>query len=129
IRTLGHPAYFPESERLERLAHSARASDAAANLAHAKHLLLLIGLLRAHASPPSLVSPLFVPRRLRYSLSLRSCFSASNVAFTTLCGLAVPSDFVRMFWIPADSRIARTGPPAMTPVPSVAGLRRTFPAP
>src|SRR5713226_3142456 len=95
IRTLGDPVHLAESQRLQRLAHFARASDPAANLLHAQ-LLRLIRFLRAHGSPPSPSSPLR-PRRLLYSFSLRSCSSASNVAFTTLCGLAVPSDLVRMF--------------------------------
>src|SRR5437870_4152846 len=125
VRPLGDPVHLSQAQRLERVAHVSRAADSAANLLHAQRLLLRIGLLRVHAaSPPS--SP---PRSALYSFSLRSCLSASNVALTTLCGFAVPSDFVRMFWMPADSRIARTGPPAMTPVPSDAGLRRTFPAP
>ncbi len=34
-----------------------------------------------------------------------------------------------MFWTPADSRTARTAPPAMTPVPSEAGFSMTRPAP
>src|SRR5215813_1112148 len=51
------------------------------------------------------------------------------VARTTLCGLADPSDFVRMFVIPADSTTARTAPPAMMPVPSGAGFSNTLPAP
>src|SRR5207253_1911491 len=127
VQPLGNPVHLAEAERFEGLAHFARASDAAANLLHAQRFFLF-RFLRAHASPPSLSPPLR-PRRFLYSLSLRSCLSASNVALTTLCGFAVPRDLVRMFWMPADSRIARTGPPAMTPVPSDAGLRRTFPAP
>src|SRR5438105_12890173 len=51
------------------------------------------------------------------------------VARTTLCGLADPSDFVRMFVMPAASTTARTAPPAMMPVPSGAGLSSTAPAP
>src|SRR5262245_59509081 len=53
----------------------------------------------------------------------------SNVAFTTLCGLAVPSDLVSTSCTPADSTTARTAPPAMTPVPGEAGFRSTCPAP
>src|ERR1051325_4365118 len=124
VRTLGHAVHLAQAEGLERLAHLARAADAAAHLAHAEDLLLL-GLLlrRAHAAPSS------SPRSDWYCFSLRSCWSASKVALTTLCGLAVPRDLVRMFWMPADSRMARTGPPAMTPVPSEAGLSSTLPAP
>src|SRR6185369_5029522 len=121
IDALGDPVHLPQAESLQRLAHLARAADAAADLAD---LDLLHG--RAHAST-SAASPL--PRSALYCSSLRSCLRASNVALTTLCGLAVPSDLVRMFWIPADSRMARTGPPAMTPVPSEAGFSSTLPAP
>src|SRR5436190_3776788 len=59
---------------------------------------------------------------------LRS-INPANVARTTLCGLAEPSDFVSTLWIPALSTTARTAPPAMRPVPSGAGLSRTLPAP
>src|SRR5499427_7720113 len=52
-----------------------------------------------------------------------------NVARTTLCGFADPSDFVRMFVMPADSTTARTAPPAMMPVPSGAGFNSTLPDP
>src|SRR5712691_11272475 len=117
----GDAMHLAEAEGTKRLAHVARAADAAANLLDLNHLLALGG---AHHSAPS-----STPRSESYCASLRSCWSASNVALTTLCGLAVPSDFVRMFWIPADSRMARTGPPAMTPVPSEAGLSMTLPAP
>ncbi len=40
-----------------------------------------------------------------------------------------PSDLERMSLIPAHSTSARTGPPAMTPVPGAAGLSSTTPAP
>src|SRR5881392_1551271 len=95
VRPLGDAMHLAESERFECLAHVARASDAAADLFYVQLLRLLV-LLRAHASPPSLSSPLR-PRSALYSFSLRSCLSASNVALTTLWGLAVPSDLVRMF--------------------------------
>jgi len=48
--------------------------------------------------------------------------SASIVARTMLCGLVEPRLLVRMSVIPAHSSTARTGPPAMTPVPVAAGL-------
>src|ERR1051326_6764811 len=128
VDALRDAVHLAETERAKRLAHFDRAADAAANLTDANLLrVALLRLRRAHASPSAAASA--PPRRLLYSSSLRSCLSASNVALTTLCGFAVPSDLVRMFWMPADSRIARTGPPAMTPVPSDAGLSRTFPAP
>ena len=51
------------------------------------------------------------------------------VALATLIWLEVPSDFVKISLMPAASRTARTLPPAMTPVPGMAGLSRTVAAP
>ena len=51
------------------------------------------------------------------------------VARTILIGEFDPSDLDRMFWIPASSTTARTGPPAITPVPSTAGFKNTRPPP
>src|SRR5262249_32563659 len=59
----------------------------------------------------------------------RNCSSASIVAFTTLCGLCDPIDLVSTFGIPTAVITARTGPPAITPVPSGAGLSNTRPEP
>src|SRR5688572_24772696 len=75
------------------------------------------------------ISPSSLPRmRATKPGSFRSMRPA-NVARTTLCGLAEPSDFVSTFWIPADSTTARTAPPAIRPVPSGAGFRSTLPEP
>ena len=52
-----------------------------------------------------------------------------TVAFTRLIGFWLPSDFESTSWMPASSSTARTPPPAITPVPSEAGLRKTLPAP
>ncbi len=46
-----------------------------------------------------------------------------------LIALSDPSDLDRMSLIPAASMTARTGPPAMTPVPGAAGFSNTLPAP
>src|SRR4051794_16701881 len=70
-----------------------------------------------------------LPRMAATSLRFFKCFSASNVALMTLCGLVVPIDFVSTFWIPAEVMTARTAPPAMTPVPSGAGFSSTRPEP
>ena len=45
-----------------------------------------------------------------------------------LMELSEPSDLDRTSWIPAHSRTARTAPPAMTPVPGLAGRSMTTPA-
>src|SRR2546423_2066229 len=46
-------------------------------------------------------------------------------ACRVLAGLVLPSDLVKISRIPADSTMARTAPPAMTPVPGAAGLSIT----
>src|SRR5579872_3248729 len=70
-----------------------------------------------------------LPRMIATLSRLFNCFSASKVALITLCGLVVPIDFVSTFCTPAEVITARTAPPAITPVPSGAGLSRTLPAP
>src|SRR5262245_23899 len=69
------------------------------------------------------------PRCVRAAWLVRRRSSPAKVAFTTLCGLVEPKDLVRMSWMPAVSITARTGPPAITPVPSDAGRSSTRPAP
>src|SRR2546423_11303515 len=69
------------------------------------------------------------PRSSATSFGLRRFSSAVIVAFTRLIGFWLPSDFESTSWMPASSSTARTPPPAITPVPSEAGLRNTRPAP
>src|SRR4051794_38243240 len=69
------------------------------------------------------------PRSAATSSGLRRPCSPAIVAFTRLIGFWEPSDFERMSWIPASSSTARTPPPAITPVPGDAGLRKTRPDP
>src|SRR3954447_6299675 len=69
------------------------------------------------------------PRSSATSSGVRSDCSPATVACTRLIGFCEPSDLLRMSWMPASSRTARTPPPAMTPVPSEAGLRKTLPEP
>ena len=69
------------------------------------------------------------PRISATSFLSRNCSSATMVAFTTLCGLCVPMDFVSTLGMPAAVTTARTGPPAITPVPSGAGFNSTKPLP
>src|SRR3954468_22017521 len=68
------------------------------------------------------------PRRAATSSGRTSPFRAATVAWTMLIGLSEPSDLLSTSWTPAHSSTARTGPPAMTPVPGAAGLSRTTPA-
>ena len=44
-----------------------------------------------------------------------------------LIGVFEPSDLETMSLIPLNSTTARTGPPAITPVPAGAGLNNTLP--
>src|SRR5881398_1146509 len=69
------------------------------------------------------------PRSLATRRCVVRCCSASSVARTMLWGLVEPRLFVRMSRTPAHSSTARTGPPAITPVPVAAGFNRTQPAP
>src|SRR4051812_2566731 len=71
----------------------------------------------------------FRPRISITAFLSRSCSSALMVAFTTLWGLWLPIDFVSTLGMPQACTTARTGPPAMTPVPSCAGFSITRPAP
>src|SRR4051812_26087025 len=68
------------------------------------------------------------PRRAATASGCSSMRSAATVAWTMLIWLDDPSDLLRMSWIPAHSSTARTGPPAMTPVPGAAGRSMTTPA-
>src|SRR5450631_525494 len=68
------------------------------------------------------------PRRAATSSGRSRPRSAATVAWTTLMALSEPSDLDSTSLIPAHSSTARTGPPAMTPVPGAAGRSRTTPA-
>src|SRR3954453_7854599 len=84
----------------------------------------------AARSPPSPSTWLIErPRSSATSSGVRRDCSPATVAFTRLMGFCEPSDLLRMSWRPASSRTARTPPPAMTPVPSDAGLRKPLPEP
>src|SRR5690348_13333156 len=69
------------------------------------------------------------PRSAAISSGLRRSCRPAMVALTRLIGFCEPSDLDRMSWIPASSSTARTPPPAITPVPGEAGLRKTRPEP
>src|SRR6056297_1676224 len=68
------------------------------------------------------------PRRAATASGGSSIFSAVTVAWTMLMALSEPSDLLRTSCTPAHSSTARTGPPAITPVPGAAGRSRTTPA-
>src|SRR6266516_104806 len=69
------------------------------------------------------------PRRRASAIGSFIFNKPSKVARTTLCGLVEPSTFVRTSCTPTACITARTAPPAITPVPSDAGLIITRPAP
>ena len=68
------------------------------------------------------------PRRAATASGDSSLFSAATVACTMLIAFDEPRLLDSTSWMPAHSSTARTGPPAMTPVPALAGLSSTTPA-
>ena len=76
-----------------------------------------------------MISSTDLPRLAATSSGVFNWLKPSMVASTTFCLLLDPRDFVRIFLIPASSHTLRTGPPAITPVPSGAFLRRTVAEP
>src|ERR1039457_4945254 len=73
-------------------------------------------------------SPIGSPRLAAISSGRFRLFRAATVACTTLIGFDDPRDRDSTSWTPAHSSTARTGPPAMTPVPGLAGFSSTTPA-
>ena len=66
-----------------------------------------------------------IPRSLA-TISAPLIFNkASKVALTMLCGLEEPWLLDNKSVIPSNSTTARTGPPAITPVPYEAGINNT----
>src|SRR5690349_5581636 len=82
----------------------------------------------ARSSAAGATSSTVRPRRWATSSGDSSMRRASTVAWTMLMALGEPSDLLSTSWMPAASSTARTGPPAMTPVPGEAGRRNTTPA-
>src|SRR5262245_45583376 len=100
------PADPPQPERLERALLRVGESDAALHLAdHDRGGASLAGLARraGHRASPT-ISSTAKPRSFATSEGSLSLIRASMVALTTLCGLAVPSDFVSTSWTPRTSR-------------------------
>src|SRR5215471_18550944 len=124
----------PQAEPANRLAHIVSAADRADHPFHSNRAFGGVFLLRRHRASPAACSAFFARPVIsstvlvRVSATCAASFnpsSAANVALTTLCGLEVPSDLVSTFVIPATCITLRTGPPAITPVPSGAGLSST----
>src|SRR5687768_3516732 len=69
-----------------------------------------------------------MPRRAATASGSSRERRAAIVACTMLIWFEEPSDLLSTSWMPAHSSTARTGPPAITPVPGAAGRRSTTPA-
>src|SRR6478609_6639315 len=83
---------------------------------------------RALSMPAGATSSMASPRRAATSSGRWIILSAATVACTTLIALSLPSDLARTSCTPAHSSTARHAPPAMTPVPGLAGRSITTPA-
>src|SRR5690349_114421 len=83
---------------------------------------------RAFNMPAGATSSMGRPRRAATSSGRCSSLSAATVACTTLIALSLPSDLARTSCTPAHSSTARAAPPAITPVPGLAGRSMTTPA-
>ena len=70
-----------------------------------------------------------IPLCLAIISGLLNCKRASKVALTTLWGFDEPWDFDKTSFTPTVSNTALTAPPAITPVPSEAGFRKTLAPP
>src|SRR4051795_1890459 len=123
-----------EPERAQGLALAVRAADRRTLLGdlqarhHAPTPVRGAVSARARSIAAGATSSIGSPRRAAISSGRCRSFNAATVACTMLIGLDEPSDLLSTSWMPAHSSTARTGPPAMTPVPGLAGLSRTTPA-
>src|SRR5699024_4908207 len=82
---------------------------------------------RARSIAAGATSSICLPRAAATSSGRLSDLRPATVACTTLMALSLPSDLDRMSCTPAHSSTARTAPPAMTPVPGLAGRSMTTP--
>src|SRR5215472_601935 len=138
ILAFHHLMQPPQAEAADGLAHVIGAADKADHPFDLHGAGVFFGLfLRSHpllsvaatfsfslAGLPLISSTVFE----RVSATCAASFkpsSAAKVALITLCGLEVPMDFVSTLVMPATCITLRTGPPAITPVPSEAGLSNT----
>src|SRR5574344_2217248 len=74
-------------------------------------------------------SSTFLPLNAATRSGVFCIFSASNVALATLIFVLEPNDLEIISLTPASSLTARAEPPAITPVPSLAGFNKTFALP
>src|SRR5205085_3304632 len=107
------------------------AADGALDLGHLElghHAPFPAAAARARSMPIGATSSSGKPRRAATSSGRCRPLSAATVACTMLIALSLPSDLDSTSLTPAHSSTARTGPPAMTPVPGEAGRSNTTPA-
>src|SRR5512135_403112 len=117
-----------EAERAQRVALAGGAADPRPHLGDldpGHHTPLPA---RARSMAAGATSSSGRPRRAAISSGRTRPRSAATGACTMLMGFDEPRDLDSTSEMPAHSRTARTGPPAMTPVPGLAGLSRTTPA-
>src|SRR5689334_10007448 len=137
VLALHHLVQSPQAQAADGLAHVIGAANKADHPLdfHVAGAFFGSFLLRAHAllsltaafslaGLPLISSTVFERVSATCAASFRPS-RAANVALTTLCGLDVPMDFVSTLVIPATCITLRTGPPAITPVPSPAGFSST----
>ena len=70
-----------------------------------------------------------MPLNLAISSAVLKLAKPLIVAFTMFLGLFEPKDLALTSFNPAHSSTALAGPPAITPVPSLAGMIKTLPVP
>src|SRR5437764_15486415 len=75
------------------------------------------------------ISSTVLPRRAAISAGVLIAFRPWSVARTTLYGLVEPKHLASTLVTPMPSNTARIGPPAMMPVPSIAGCISTLAEP
>src|SRR5262245_43138404 len=122
-------ADLAQAERSQRLAVIPLGPDAALDLSHlelrhGRHAPWAL----ARSMPAGATSSAGRPRRAATSAGRCNPFSAATVACTMLIALSLPRDLDSTSCTPAHSSTARTGPPAITPVPADAGRSSTTPA-
>src|SRR5687768_12643780 len=123
-------AAVPEPQALHRLAVLVLGGR---DPFHQGHLDLLAGRgrlrLLGHLGRPQAISSTFLPRLAAISEGRRCWVRPSSVARTTLYGLVEPWHLAEMLVTPITSNTARMAPPALMPLPSMAGFIITRVAP
>src|SRR6516225_9326374 len=136
IRLDHHLADPPQPKRAQRIPLRAGAADLRLDLGHpqlchrnvSRQAPAPAAAARARSMAAGATSSIGSPRLAAISSGRFGLFSAATVACTTLIGFEEPSERDSTSLIPAHSSTARTGPPAMTPVPGLAGFSSTTPA-